>query len=328
MASEDPAADVALLEEAAATWRDVGNGVALAENELAIAWLRHDRSAVERARRKLSAAGVRDQAAGAAGLLSCLPPSEPDPARIRTLGRFALLRKGQPVPLGEWKSRKARDLLKLLVARRGRAAPRDYLIEALWPGEATGPLGNRLSNALSVLRSVLDPEKQFDAEHFVSGGKAGVLLRLDVLPVDVEEFLADAETGLALLRDGRDHEARERLFAAEAAYAGDFLEEDAYEEWAATLREEARVAYVTVAHGLANLASMRGDHDEAARYLLRVLERDPYDERAHLGLVSALGRAGHHGEARRCYAAYAARMDEIDVEAAPYPSMAGAPTQV
>jgi DNA-binding SARP family transcriptional activator len=224
------------------------------------------------------------------------------------------------VPVGEWKARKTRDLLKILVTRRGRAAPRDYLMEALWPGEDPTALGNRLSVALSHLRSVLDPDKRCDQDHYVTGGRAGITLRLDALPVDVEEFLTDAEEGLRRLRDGEIEQARERLLAAEAAYAGEFLEEDAYEEWTTMLREEARVSYVAVSHGLAELITAEGRLDDAARYLLRVLERDPYDERTHLELVRTLARAGHHGESRRCYAAYAARMEEIGVEATPYPA--------
>ncbi len=307
-----------LLEESLGVWQEVRNEVSLARVELALGRLGGDRARAERARRRLRNAGVREQAAGAAGLLGCLPPEEPEPVRVRTLGSFALLRDGQAIPVGEWQSRKARDLLKILVARRGRAAPRDTLIDALWPGEDPARLGNRLSVALSILRSVLDPEKRFEPDHFVAGGAAGVALQRAVLPVDVEEFLADAEAGLELVRDGSPVEARERLLAAEAAYAGDFLEEDLYADWAARVREEARLAYIAVAHALAGLVAADGDPAGAARYLLRVLERDPYDERAHLGLVETLAQAGHHGEARRCYATYAARMGEIGVEASPY----------
>jgi DNA-binding SARP family transcriptional activator len=56
------------------------------------------------------------------------------------------------------------------------------------------------------------------------------------------------------------------------------------------------------------------------RYLLRMLERDPYDEDAHLALVGALRAAGRHGEARRRYRTYEDRMSELDVEPAPYPA--------
>ncbi len=41
------------------------------------------------------------------------------------------------------------------------------------------------------------------------------------------------------------------LRAAEAAYSGDFLEEDVYADWAAGMREEARALYVRVARVLA-----------------------------------------------------------------------------
>ncbi len=68
---------------------------------------------------------------------------------------------------------------------------------------------------------------------------------------------------------------------------------------------------------------MDGDADGATRYYLRILERDPYDEGAHLGLVAALVAAGRHGEARRRYGFYAAKMEEISVEAAPFPGSTG-----
>jgi DNA-binding SARP family transcriptional activator len=63
-----------------------------------------------------------------------------------------------------------------------------------------------------------------------------------------------------------------------------------------------------------------GDRWAAVNYRLRVLERDPYDEEAHLGLVATLSAAGRHGEARRFYRAYVARMEELGVEPAPLPA--------
>jgi len=53
------------------------------------------------------------------------------------------------------------------------------------------------------------------------------------------------------------------------------------------------------------------------KFLPAVLERDAFDEPAHFGLVSVLDAAGGHGEARRGYEVYCARMDVIGVESAP-----------
>ena len=89
------------------------------------------------------------------------------------------------------------------------------------------------------------------------------------------------------------------------------------------LREEAQATYISIARSLAEAAAADGEADAATRYYLRILERDAYDEGAHLGLVSALVAAGRHGEGRRRYGFYAAKMDEIAVEAAPFPTAAG-----
>ncbi len=57
-----------------------------------------------------------------------------------------------------------------------------------------------------------------------------------------------------------------------------------------------------------------------------MLERDPFDEGAHLRLVACLERAGRRGEARRRYRGYSARMQEIGVEPAPFPDLTPAST--
>jgi DNA-binding SARP family transcriptional activator len=261
---------------------------------------------------------VRVGAEVAAGLLRAVAAPPRDPVRIQALGGFRVLRAGEPVPAEEWQSRKARDLLKVLVARRGRAVPREALMEALWPDEDPAKLSNRLSVALSTVRTVLDPERRQPGDRFVTADKHVVALAH--VPVDVEEFLAAAAAGLDRFARGERPEALPLLTAAEAAFTGDFLEDDPYEDWAVSLREEARAAYLAVARTLARAAAEAAEHDQAVRYHLRVLERDAYDEEAHLGLVATLVAAGRHGEARRRYRIYGEQMAELGVEAAPFPS--------
>ena len=151
--------------------------------------------------------------------------------------------------------------------------------------------------------------------------KSSVALDLEHVALDIARFLDERGRRLAgrAVAGDRDHRAA-RLEAAEALYGGDFLEEDPYEDWAVATREEAQATYIGIARQLAAAAAEAGDADGATRYYLRILERDAYDESAHLGLVDALRAAGRHGEARRRYGFYAAKMEEIAVEAAPYPS--------
>jgi DNA-binding SARP family transcriptional activator len=242
---------------------------------------------------------------------------------IRALGGFRVFRDERLVPLRAWQSKKARDLLKLLVARRGRPAPRDCLIEALWPDEDPRKAANRLSVALSTVRAVLDPERRFGPEHYVAAGREAVALETTNVSLDLDTFFAQADSGLALLRRGCDREAHAVLAQAEEAYAGDFLEEDLYEDWAAGPREEARVVYIAVARALIDLSIVFGDHVAASRYALRILERDSYDADAHLRLISCLAAARAHGEARRAYRRYAGRMAEIGVAPVPLARVLG-----
>ncbi len=319
MSSSTAQARLSLLDEAIAIWRELRSRLGEARAALARARIGGDEQAGADAMRRLQRLGVRTGGASA-GLIAALPAHDPAPVTVNALGRFRVLRAGDPVAPSEWRSRKARDVLKILVCHRGHSVTRDYLVEALWPEEDPAKTGNRLSVALSTVRAVLDPGHRLPPNHFLVAGERSVALDTAHVAVDVDDFLADAAEGLRQWRDAHEEEALERLEAAEIAYTGDFLEEDVYEDWSMALREEARAAYRAVAGALADLGTQSGRHDEAIRYRLRIVERDAYDEEAQLGLVCAFAAAGRHGEARRAYRVYAGRMEQIGVEPAPFPA--------
>jgi len=275
-------------------------------------------AAASRAEQRLQRLGVRISPAGPAGLLRAVARQTPTPLLIQTLGGFRVRRYDETVPLAAWRSKKARSLLKILVSRSGRPAPRDVLKAALWPDADPTTLANRLSVALSTVRTVLDPERRFPPDHFVSAEQDAVRIVLDHVAVDIEIFLHDVAAAEALRVAGLRGEAAERLRDAVAAYTGDFLEEDLYEDWAIALRERARAAYVAAAGALAADAEAARDSETAVRYYLRILERDPLDENAHLRLVRALAAAGRHGDALRRYRQYCSALRHIGSEPAPY----------
>jgi ATP/maltotriose-dependent transcriptional regulator MalT/DNA-binding SARP family transcriptional activator len=303
----------AALEEALAIWKSLGGAAAIAACELALGRL--DPSPAGARRRADAIAVLRSQDARwrsrPLGMLSFVAPDD-DTIAVTTLGGFAVMRRGHQVDPTEWQSKKARDLLKILICRRGRPVPREMLIEMLWPDESPERVGNRMAVALTTLRSVLGRD-----EEAVIADKTSVSLNLDVVDVDVERFLKQARAGLDM---SGASDSRALLRSAASIYAGDFLEEDPYSDWAVTLREEARAVYLTVARRLRDLAREDGDLDSATTYALRILERDPYDEEASLGLVADLAKAGRHGESRRAYRQYAQRAVELGLEPATFPA--------
>jgi DNA-binding SARP family transcriptional activator len=323
LASGDRERQTVRLEEAISLWRGIGNPLGEARTELILGVTAGGTEGAARAahaEQRLRAFGAHGYRTSVLAALPRVPLVQRAPVTVSTLGRFGVARAGLPVGRGEWQSKKARDLLKILVARRGRPVPRDVLMETLWREQDPRRVSNRLSVAFSTLRAVLDPERRYPPDHFLVTTGDTIALQPANVDVDLDVFLRHAEEGLDLYGRGLAQEARPLLEAAEAAYVGDFLEEDLYEDWAAPVREEARGVYLTLVDALANLAEAAGERDAAIRYRRRILERDPYDESAHLGIVTALANAGRHGEARRMYSDYVVRMDQIGVEAAPFPS--------
>ncbi len=313
-AAADPV-DQEQLIAATELWRELGDPVAADRAALMLAASRADASGANALRDALVRRGVHPEL-GVAGLL--LRAQERSvPLAIATLGRFSVERDGQTIPLVAWQSRKARDLLKLLAARRGRPLTRDAAADALWPGEAAAPLPNRLSVALSTLRRVLDPERVHPPGHFIAADNQTLALRIEHVSLDVSAFLDAAAEGVALAGQADWAAAEQTLLAAAKLFTGDFLEEDLYADWAVDCREQARAAAQEVARLLARAATRRHDEEDAIRHLRRLLERDPYDAEAWTALLGAQLRLRRYGDARRQHILYSRRMAELAIEPVP-----------
>ncbi|HUC13235.1 MAG TPA: hypothetical protein VMS00_02165, partial [Acidimicrobiales bacterium] len=238
------------LEQAGTLWSELRSPTGVARVELLIAFAAHDPARAAAAGSKLRQLGVRSQRSvgllvAQTGPAQSVPVDAPPAIAVQTLGRFRVLVDGNPLAADAWQSRKARDLFKIVVTRRGRPVPRDELMDLLWPDELGPKVANRLSVALSTLRTVLDPAKRAPGNYFVGSDRDTLRLDSEHVEVDVSTFLDDALTGLARCRRG-DTTGVELLERAEAAYTGDFLQENAYDDWAVSLREEARGTYLQV----------------------------------------------------------------------------------
>jgi ATP/maltotriose-dependent transcriptional regulator MalT/DNA-binding SARP family transcriptional activator len=318
LASSDPAVAAALLRDAIGIWQEVGCRLEEAATRIVAARIGAPipHLDAELAYQILRDHGVEVESRRTAEPLGVLVRSAPA-VFIQTLGVFRVIHNGVPVPNAAWKSKKARDLLKILVARR-RPTPRDQLMELLWPEVGPALASNRLSVLLSTLRDVLQPQPAGEGPLVSTGGV--VWLNRAQVSVDVEDFLTQATAALDAHR-AKAPDATARLTAAVAAYTGDFLEDDPYQEWAADLAEEVRATYIALLRALTGRLRVAGDTDAVVRYTLRLLAQDCYDEDAHLTLVKVLLDAGRLGEARRHYEHYARRMAEIDIPPSPLPNM-------
>jgi ATP/maltotriose-dependent transcriptional regulator MalT/DNA-binding SARP family transcriptional activator len=317
LASRDPANSIS-LREAIDIWQETG--CRLEEAATRIVAARID-APIPRLNDHLADQLLRDhgvdvdsrQAAGPLGVLVRSAPA----VFIQTLGLFRINHNGLPVPNIAGKSKKARDLLKILIARR-RPTLRDQLMELLWPGTKPAVSSNRLSVLLSTVRELLQAHPGDEDPLITTDGT--VSLNPAQIRVDVEEFLSQATAALDAHR-AEAPDATVRLVAAVTAHTGDFLEGDLYQEWAVDLAEEVRVTHIAVLRALVARLRDAGDTDMAVQYTLRLLKQDRYDEEAHLSLVKILFDAGRLGQARAHYKNYVRRMREIDIQPSPPPNI-------
>jgi DNA-binding SARP family transcriptional activator len=313
----DASARRRILQEAFTLFDELGCPIEAGRVELRLAEERLDALAVTRVAAVAEQArrlGARPLLAQAEDLLERHDSGQRGALVVTALGTFSLSLRGEPIPVRRWQSKKSRDLFKMLVSLRGRALPRDLALERLWPEDDPAKASSKLSVALATMRSVLDPDKEFPADHYVRAEGDAIVLDATTVPTDIDEFLRGAAAALAELRRQRGERAVAMLTAVEARYHGDVFEDDPYVDWFVPLREEARAVYLNVARELASICLERGDPDDAIRLYLRLLEREPFDESAHLALVRALSTVGRHGDARRRYQRYADRMRELDLE--------------
>ena len=210
----------------------------------------------------------------------------------------------------------------MLACRGDRGIGRERLGALVWPDASA--VGNRLSVALSHVRSVLDPGRRLTDSVVVSDG--GVV-RLDLrhVSVDLVDFTDAARAALAAAKAGSAR-AVPLLEGAAALHTGELLEDaDGVDrvDWVLAEREEVELLGREVLHTLAGLLAAGTEPAEALHWYARLLAHDPYDEATYGALVSLLVSLGRYGEARRHHRTYVLRMDELGVPATSWDELAG-----
>lgn len=239
--------------------------------------------------------------------------------RVQLLGPFGVWVDGQAVPPTAWPSRKACQLLKILITCRERAVASDELIEWLWPDLAPDSARNSLWVALSRLRHLLEPGAGRGESTLILSQPPGYRFApASGCDIDVDRFLAHLEAGRACQRQGEWTGAADAYRAAEALYGGDYLADDPYEEWAIPQRERLRTAFLDGEEALATCLLALGRCDEALAHARLALAQDACRESAWRLVMEAHYRAGDPAQALQAFArCRAALAQELGVDPRP-----------
>lgn len=212
--------------------------------------------------------------------------------RVYMLGGFRVERGGNPVPIEQGTTRPGRQLLKWLLTSRIRRLPREETFERLWPGSG-GTSTPRV--AINRLRQVLEPD--VDARDSILDYDAeAVWIRRDA------DVWVDADAFEHLLSDAAHADDPMELWEqADRLYVGDYLPEDLYDDWASQRRDNLLSRWIELQFNLSPGRERRSDAPGAILALQRVLEKDPYDERAARELMLLLARHDRRSEAVRVH---------------------------
>jgi PAS domain S-box-containing protein len=237
--------------------------------------------------------------------------------QIFTFGRFGLAAGGIRLATEKWqRKQQALTLLKLLVARVGRAVPREVLSEWLWPGADERSGRERLKVTMYALRHQLRAVGL--NEEIIETVDGAYLLRREAVWIDVEAFDRCVTDGSAQQRQEQWEDALHSYMEAQRLYRGDYMEENIHADWCAEERDRLREVHLEMLASMAECYAACDRYAEAVSLYRSILVDDPCREGVHRTLMTHLVRLGHFDSAVAQYH-HCARIlaAELDVEPMP-----------
>jgi DNA-binding SARP family transcriptional activator len=224
------------------------------------------------------------------------------------LGSFGVFVNGRRVEV--FTSAKSLRIFKYLLAHRSQPVQRDVLIDLFWPNSDVDNGRHNLQQAMYVLRKTFRAEGPY--LQFIKLESDSYVVNPDLsFWSDVEEFEEAASQGRRAEQDGHSTVAVSAYERAERAYAGDYLMDTPYEDWAISHRERLRLVYLDVANRLADIHLVSGDLESAVLVSRRILHFEPCDERVHRRLIKCYGVSGQRNLVIRQYRNYVDCMERV-----------------
>ncbi|MFN8361579.1 MAG: tetratricopeptide repeat protein [Candidatus Kapaibacterium sp.] len=226
----------------------------------------------------------------------------PHTITVTTFGRFSVSIDGRELTAEDWQRKKARDIFKILLINHRQSVTIDELIDFLWPDSASKNLIPTLWNSVSYIRKALEPDiKPHTPSSYITIMDKAYMLDLGTdCTIDYLEFKA------LLAQSHKLHHQPagvELMAQAIALYKGDFLKEDAYEEWASYERESLKEQYLETLISLGNYYLDAQNFPEAISAARKAIETDRVYEEGYELLFTALADNNQFSELAKAWKA-------------------------
>lgn len=220
----------------------------------------------------------------------------PWPIRLYTLGRFAIVKDGQPLRFTEKAKHMPLKLLKAIISLGGRDIGAEVVIDALWP-DADGDTGLRsLNTTLHRLRKLL-------------GNVMAITLEDNRLTIDARYAWVDVFAFQRLIgkienrlkkTEAKDDNLNHLMESITAMYQGPFLR-DIAEQWALSSRERLKNRYLQILAEMANYFELSQNLQNSIRCHERCIEIDSISEDNYRHLMMVYHKLGRKAEGLAVY---------------------------
>ena len=216
--------------------------------------------------------------------------------KIYTLGRFAVVRNGEPLSFAGKGHKKPLELLKVLIAFGGREVSEEKLSETLWP-DAEGDAAHRnFTSNLHRLRKILGSEILLLKD-------ACLTLDAHYCWVDVWAFERTLSR-LGVLLDQADVDKKDLnplMEQALALYQDHFLGKTGEQSWSISLREHLRHRWLRTVKRLIHYLGHQQSCAQAIVLYERALELDDLAEDMYRGLMGCYAAQQRQAESLAVY---------------------------
>lgn len=238
--------------------------------------------------------------------------------RLDLLGSTRLALHGEGGEEIELRSplRKVFQIIAFLALAPGRRAPKQDLVEAVWPDTDREAIRKNFHPTLSAARRALQGR----------GGGEVILYEQGLYGlhpayewrVDVERFRRRIVEGRQLLDAAGEHRGQALAIWHDAwrLYRGPFLE-DHDTPWIQRQRDGLQRRYLNLLRGIGDLAAELERREQALDAYRSVLFEDPFDEKVHVAVMRLYADQGRRDLVRRQYVRLQELLEELSVEPLP-----------
>lgn len=231
--------------------------------------------------------------------------------RVRLFGGLDVRVAGRTVNDADWGKRKARSLFVYLATRRGRDAPRDQILETLWPEMDERRARNNFYVVWSSMKGALmGTAGKVGKCPFLenTNGMCRTIPGLVVTDLDVfDGHVAEARKAESV---GDARVALEAYQRASEVYTGELLPADLYDDWLQPIREHYRQEAGDVMLAMARICEEGGEIERALAHVRRAIANDPWREDLFQALLRYQIATGQRSAAIETFMACRRRLSE------------------